>query len=95
MSITKIKQTWISVNLIMIIMMIIIGGITRLTDSGLSMTEWNLIGGIIPPLNQGDWLELLVNIKIHQSLFKRILIFLYQSLKKFSFGNIFIEFGED
>ena len=55
---TKIKQTWISVNLIMIIMMIIIGGITRLTDSGLSMTEWNLIGGIIPPLNQGDWLEL-------------------------------------
>ena len=58
MTITKIKQTWISVNLIMIIMMIIIGGITRLTDSGLSMTEWNLIGGIIPPLNQGDWLEL-------------------------------------
>jgi len=58
MSMTKIKQTWISVNLIMIIMMIIIGGITRLTDSGLSMTEWNLIGGIIPPLNQGDWLEL-------------------------------------
>ena len=58
MSVTKIKQTWISVNLIMIIMMIIIGGITRLTDSGLSMTEWNLIGGIIPPLNQGDWLEL-------------------------------------
>ena len=58
MFITKIKQTWISVNLIMIILMIIIGGITRLTDSGLSMTEWNLIGGIIPPLNQNDWLEL-------------------------------------
>ena len=58
MSVTKIKQAWISVNLIMIIMMIIIGGITRLTDSGLSMTEWNLIGGIIPPLNQGDWLEI-------------------------------------
>ena len=58
MFLTNIKQTWISVNLIMIIMMIIIGGITRLTDSGLSMTEWNLIGGIIPPLNQSDWLEL-------------------------------------
>tara|TARA_B100000035_G_scaffold8765_1_gene7499 strand:+ start:3582 stop:4622 length:1041 start_codon:yes stop_codon:yes gene_type:complete len=53
-----IKQTWIGVNLIMIISMIIIGGITRLTDSGLSMTEWSLIGGIIPPLNQNDWLEL-------------------------------------
>ena len=58
MSILKIKQTWIGVNLIMIISMIIIGGITRLTDSGLSMTEWSLIGGIIPPLNQNDWMEL-------------------------------------
>ena len=54
----KIKQTWIGINLIMIISMIIIGGITRLTDSGLSMTEWSLIGGIIPPLNQNDWMEL-------------------------------------
>ena len=54
----KIKQIWIGVNLIMIISMIIIGGITRLTDSGLSMTEWSLISGIIPPLNQNDWLVL-------------------------------------
>ncbi len=52
------KQIWISINLIMIVLMIIIGGITRLTDSGLSMTEWSLIGGIIPPLNQNDWIEL-------------------------------------
>ena len=55
---SNIKKTWIGINLIMIILMIIIGGITRLTDSGLSMTEWSLIGGIIPPLNQNDWLEL-------------------------------------
>ena len=55
---SKIKQSWVSINLIMIIMMIIIGGITRLTDSGLSMTEWSLVGGIMPPLNQNDWLEL-------------------------------------
>ncbi|MAZ46565.1 MAG: heme A synthase [Rickettsiales bacterium] len=55
---TNIKQTWIGINLIMIISMIIIGGITRLTDSGLSMTEWSLIGGIMPPLNQNDWLQL-------------------------------------
>ena len=55
---SKIKQIWICTNLIMIILMIVIGGITRLTDSGLSMTEWSLIGGIIPPLNQNDWIEL-------------------------------------
>ena len=36
-------------------MMVIIGGITRLTDSGLSMTEWKLIGGVIPPINENDW----------------------------------------
>ena len=39
------KLTWIGLNIFMIILMIIIGGITRLTDSGLSMTEWNLISG--------------------------------------------------
>ena len=33
----------------MVVAMVIIGGITRLTDSGLSMTNWNLIKGIIPP----------------------------------------------
>jgi cytochrome c oxidase assembly protein subunit 15 len=35
--------------------MVIIGGITRLTHSGLSITEWNLIMGTIPPLNDADW----------------------------------------
>ena len=49
------KLTWIGLNIFMIILMIIIGGITRLTDSGLSMTEWNLISGTLPPLNQNDW----------------------------------------
>jgi cytochrome c oxidase assembly protein subunit 15 len=37
--------------------MIIIGGITRLTNSGLSMVEWKLIGGTIPPLNETQWQE--------------------------------------
>ena len=52
------KLIWVGFNIFMIISMIIIGGITRLTDSGLSMTEWNLISGIIPPLNEDDWLIL-------------------------------------
>ena len=37
--------------------MVIIGGITRLTHSGLSMVEWKLIMGSIPPLNEAQWLE--------------------------------------
>ena len=41
---SKPKLYWLWVNAIMIILMVSIGGITRLTDSGLSMTEWSLIG---------------------------------------------------
>ena len=53
----KQKVYWISLNLILIFLMVSIGGITRLTDSGLSMTEWSLVGGIIPPLTTNDWIE--------------------------------------
>ena len=35
--------------------MVLVGGITRLTESGLSITEWNLVSGAIPPLTQAQW----------------------------------------
>src|SRR3954464_10869957 len=35
--------------------MVVVGGITRLTESGLSITEWKPLSGAIPPLSQGDW----------------------------------------
>src|SRR4029079_10187013 len=35
--------------------MVVVGGITRLTESGLSITEWKPISGAIPPLTQTDW----------------------------------------
>jgi len=37
--------------------MIIVGGLTRLTDSGLSITEWELFKGFLPPLSKNDWLN--------------------------------------
>jgi len=37
--------------------MIVVGGLTRLTDSGLSITEWRLFSGIIPPINANQWSE--------------------------------------
>lgn len=40
------------------LLMVIIGGITRLTHSGLSITEWNIVIGTIPPLNEQHWQEL-------------------------------------
>ena len=41
----------------LIVFMIIIGGLTRLTDSGLSITKWQLFSGILPPLNHVQWLN--------------------------------------
>ncbi|MEQ1518792.1 MAG: COX15/CtaA family protein, partial [Usitatibacteraceae bacterium] len=35
--------------------MVVVGGITRLTESGLSITQWNPVTGAIPPLNDADW----------------------------------------
>jgi heme a synthase len=47
---------WLLAGVAMIIVQIILGGITRLTGSGLSITEWEVITGSLPPLNQQDWL---------------------------------------
>ena len=41
----------------MIIVQIILGGITRLTDSGLSITEWKPLLGTLPPMNEKQWNE--------------------------------------
>jgi cytochrome c oxidase assembly protein subunit 15 len=38
--------------------MVVVGGITRLTESGLSITQWNVISGAIPPLTHSDWVRL-------------------------------------
>ena len=46
---------WLSTVCMLIICIVIVGGITRLTHSGLSMVDWNIITGIIPPLNDADW----------------------------------------
>jgi cytochrome c oxidase assembly protein subunit 15 len=42
----------------MVFAMVVIGGITRLTESGLSITEWNVVSGAIPPLSHADWQHL-------------------------------------
>src|SRR5262249_20701471 len=46
---------WLIVVCVMIYAMILVGGATRLTDSGLSITEWKPISGALPPMNAHDW----------------------------------------
>ena len=56
----KIKDQisiWLGFMFILISFMIVVGGLTRLTDSGLSITKWQLFSGVLPPLNKNDWLE--------------------------------------
>jgi cytochrome c oxidase assembly protein subunit 15 len=56
----------------MILVMVVLGGVTRLTGSGLSIMEWAPLSGILPPLNQADW----------QKLFK-----LYQQIPQYALVN--------
>ncbi|MEY3433030.1 MAG: hypothetical protein RL131_966 [Bacteroidota bacterium] len=48
---------WLLVGVFMIIIQVLLGGITRLTGSGLSITEWKPILGAVPPMNEADWLK--------------------------------------
>ena len=50
-------RLWLSFVAVLIVAMILVGGATRLTDSGLSITEWQPIVGAIPPLSDADWQE--------------------------------------
>ena len=50
-------KIWMIVLLLMIILIIFVGGLTRLTDSGLSITTWELFIGSLPPLTTEKWLE--------------------------------------
>ena len=47
--------TWLMIGVAMIIVQVLLGGITRLTESGLSITEWKPITGTLPPLTDAAW----------------------------------------
>ncbi len=73
---------WLIIMFWVVSFMIIVGGLTRLTDSGLSITEWQLFSGIFPPLNHNDWI-------LYFNLYKEIPEFKLQnynmSLSEFKF----------
>src|SRR6476660_3143814 len=48
---------WLYAGVIMLMVQILLGGITRLTESGLSITEWKPITGVLPPLNTEQWMS--------------------------------------
>lgn len=48
-------RLWLIVLFLMVAAMIVVGGLTRLTESGLSITEWKPVTGVVPPLSEADW----------------------------------------
>jgi len=55
MKVDKYIINWLNLSLMVVFIMILIGGITRLTDSGLSITTWKPVTGVFPPMDQEEW----------------------------------------
>ena len=71
---------WLLSSCMLLILLIWVGGLTRLTGSGLSITEWELFSGILPPFNQNKWNE-------YFDLYKQI-----PEYKKINYGMSLSEF---
>lgn len=57
MAYNKIVKTWLLIGCVMLFFQIIIGGVTRITGSGLSITKWEIVTGTFPPLSEAKWEE--------------------------------------
>jgi len=56
-------KIWLLILLSLIILIILVGGLTRLTDSGLSIVTWELFLGFLPPLTNDKWIDILIFIR--------------------------------
>ena len=53
--INRLFYYWLMTSFFLVLIMVIVGGLTRLTDSGLSITQWELFKGVLPPLSNDQW----------------------------------------
>ena len=51
----QLVAKWVFCMALLVAIMVVIGGVTRLTGSGLSMVEWRPLIGTLPPLNKAEW----------------------------------------
>ncbi|MHA6261960.1 heme A synthase [Arenibacterium sp. CAU 1754] len=72
-------RLWLFLLFALVVAMIFVGGLTRLTDSGLSITEWRPITGALPPMNEADW----------QSEFDK-----YKQIDQFQIANRWMELDD-
>ncbi len=81
---------WLLTITAMVLLIIVIGGLTRLTDSGLSMTDWRPILGVIPPLSLESWLAVFEMYTIGVVF---LIPLIYFSLKKQIQSSLYIRLG--
>ena len=72
-------RVWLMILFALVVVMIAVGGLTRLTDSGLSITEWRPFTGALPPMNAADW----------QAEFEK-----YQAIDEFRIQNSWMELSD-
>jgi len=72
-------RVWLMILFTLLVVMISVGGLTRLTDSGLSITEWRPFSGALPPMNSADW----------ESEFAK-----YQAIDEFRIQNQWMELAD-
>lgn len=77
-----IFHIWLICLISLVCLIIIVGGLTRLTDSGLSITEWELFTGILPPTSPEKWIEYFVS---YQQIPQYLLLNNNMSLEEFKF----------
>jgi len=81
----KAVANWLFTGAALVAIIVIIGGITRLTNSGLSIVEWKPISGVIPPLNEVQWMAEFENYQSYPEYQQKHMHFTLSDFKKIYF----------
>jgi cytochrome c oxidase assembly protein subunit 15 len=87
---TRSIAAWLWTVASLVVLMVVVGGATRLTESGLSITEWRPISGVIPPLTEADWRSEFDNYKQipqYQALFPDMVLSGFKTLYFWEWGH--------
>jgi len=86
-------RNWLWFTTALVFLMVLVGGATRLTESGLSITEWNLVTGVLPPLSEAAWLvefEKYKQIPQYQELFPTMTLAEFKVIYYWEWGHRFL-----
>jgi cytochrome c oxidase assembly protein subunit 15 len=86
---SKAVANWLFTGAAMVAIIVIIGGITRLTNSGLSIVDWKPISGVVPPLNEKQWLAEFENYKSFPEYQQKHMHFTLSDFKQIYFWEYF------